>query len=63
MWSTFNLMNFKPVQAENSRRGVPAPVALMSSFRVPAMYIAGGGNSDLENPTGTLELVAVLDTV
>ena len=37
MWSTNNLMNIKPVQAENSRLRVPAPVTLRRSFRVPAI--------------------------
>ena len=50
---TINLMNIKP---GNSRRGVPAPVTLKSSFRVAAIHIAGGGNSDVGNPTGTLDV-------
>ena len=53
MRSTINLMNIKPAPAENFRRGVPAPVTLMNSFRVPAIQIAGGGNSDVGNPTGS----------
>ena len=58
MRSTINLMNIKPLEAGNSRCGVPAPVTLMSSFRVPAIHIAGGGNSDTQNPDGTLDVGA-----
>ena len=58
MQSTINLTEIKPVQAGNPRRGVPAPVTLMRSFQVPAIHIAGGGNSDVENPNGTLDVGA-----
>ena len=58
MRSTIDLMNIKPAPAENPRRGVPAPLTLMSSFRVPAIHIAGGANSDVENPNGPLDLGA-----
>ena len=55
MRSTIDLMNINPVPAENSR---PAPVTLMRSFRVPAIQIAGGGNSDGEIPNGSPDLGA-----
>ena len=65
MRSTIDLMNIKPAPAENPRRGVPAPLTLMSSFRVPAIHIAGGGDSDYRIHLDRWMLVfdAVLNTV
>ena len=54
MQSTINLSEIKPAPAENPGRGFRLP----SSFRVPAIHIAGGGNSDVENPNGTPDLGA-----
>ena len=58
MQSTILLTEIKPVLAVNPRRGVPAPVTLMISIWVPAIHIAGGGNSDVENPNGTPDIGA-----
>ena len=58
MQSTINLTEIKPVTAVNPRLGVPAPVTMMRSFRVPGIHIAGGGDSDVENPNGPLDLGA-----
>ena len=54
MQATINLMNTKLAPAKNARRGVPVPLTPRRSFRAPAIHIAGGGDSDVENPTGSL---------
>ena len=56
MRSNTNLMIIEPVHSGNSRRGVPVPVTLGRSFRVPAIHIAGGGDCDIQNPNGALDL-------
>ena len=53
MRSTINLMNIKPVPTGDSGQGVPLPVTPSRSFRIPAIHIAGGGNSGRQNPTGS----------
>ena len=56
MRSNINLMIIEPVHSGNCRRGVPASVTLGRSFRVPAIHIGGGGDCDIQNLNGTLDL-------
>ena len=54
MQSTINLMNINPVPAKNARRVVPVNVPLVRLFGISKINPAGGGDSDVENPAGSL---------